>query len=242
MSYSEDDLLPLSALAHLAYCERRAALIHLEQQWEENRFTVEGKHLHERADSEGVEVRGDVRTVRGLRICSYALGLSGRADVVEFLRAADALCQLNRSEGLAAAVALEGVKGLWRPFPVEYKRGRPKPGPYDLVQLCAQALCLEEMLGVAVPVGAMYYGQPRRRLDVVFDEALRDRTRALATRMHALFDAGATPAAEFDEAKCPRCSLVEVCQPKTVARGKSARRYVKECMRQIEDLGEGTAP
>lgn len=95
---------------------------------------------------------------------------------------------------------------------------------------------------MAVAAGAMYYGQPRRRLEVAFDGALREQTRALAERMHALFEAGATPSAEFDEGKCPRCSLVEVCQPKTVARGKSARRYLNDCMRRIEDSGEEAAP
>ncbi len=164
----DEDGLPLSGLQHLAFCPRQWALIHLEQAWAENRLTAEGRLLHERADLPGHVRRHQVRTVRGLTLLSRRLRLTGRADVVEF-----------RPE----------------PYPVEYKRGKRKPTDCDLVQLCAQALCLEEMLSVTVPHGAIFYGEPRRRLDVEFSPALRVRTEELATTMHRLYEAHETPPA-----------------------------------------------
>lgn len=217
--YSEDDLLPLSGLQHLSFCERQWALIHLEQTWAENRLTVEGRHLHEKVHEAEQETRGDVRIVRGLRIRSYRLGLSGQADTVEFHKEPD---------------------GTERAFPVEYKRGRPKPTRCDEVQVCAQALCLEEMLGLTVEAGAIFYGQPRRRLDVVFDSALRAETEALAERMHALYTAGETPPASYLP-RCDNCSLHDACLPKTAAAGKSARRYLGQLWAKLED-GSITEP
>lgn len=219
MSYAEEDLLPLSALSHLVFCERRAALIHIEGAWNENRFTVEGRHLHERVHGAESEARSDMRIVRGLRLRSLRLGLSGQSDVVEFRRTAD---------------------GTERAFPVEYKRGRPKPTRCDEVQVCAQALCLEEMLGLTVEAGAIFYGQPRRRLDVVFDSALRAETEALAERMHALYRAGETPPASYLP-RCDNCSLHDACLPKTAAAGKSARRYLGQLWAKLED-GSITEP
>src|SRR5579859_4686917 len=147
--YSEEDLLPISALQHLAFCERQWALIHLEGVWAENQLTAEGRVIHDRAHEPGTESRGDVRVSRGLRLRSLRLGLSGIADVVEFHRCG----RRGDTSGkglVASGVALPSVSGSWAPFPVEYKRGRPKSGPFDEIQLCAQALCLEEMLGVPV--------------------------------------------------------------------------------------------
>lgn len=230
--YSEDDLLPLSGLQHLAFCERQWGLIHLEDIWAENRFTVEGQHLHERVDHSETESRGDVRTARGVYLRSLRLGLSGRADVVEFDRVenaeSDALWQLNTEAGAAIhadCVCLPGVAGLWRPAPVEYKRGRPKRDRMDEVQLCAQALCLEEMLNVTISLGALYYGQTRRRLDVAFDTDLRAETERLAMRMRELWDKRQTPRAEYAP-KCRNCSLVELCRPKGIRENRSAKRYV----------------
>jgi CRISPR-associated exonuclease Cas4 len=162
--YNEDDLLPISALQHLLFCERRAALIYVESLWNENRFTVEGHHLHDRAHDSETEVRGNVRIARGLMLRSLRLGLSGKADVVEFHLVSD-----DNSNG----TKLEGIQGLWTPFPVEYKRGRLRHEREFEVQLCAQALCLEEMLNVPIPSGALYYGKTARRLEVAFDESLR---------------------------------------------------------------------
>ena len=140
--------LPISALNHLIYCERRAALVHIEHLWQENLFTSEGKVLHEKVDEGRGESRPGVRITRSLQLRSEGLGLHGVADVVELQARPD---------------------GGWQPFPVEYKRGKPKAHDADLVQLCAQAICLEEAFGVPVPEGALFYGQTRRRLDVVFD-------------------------------------------------------------------------
>lgn len=205
--YSEPDLLPISALQHLAFCERQWALIHLEQQWSENRLTAEGRKLHERSDHGEDETRDGVRITRGMLLRSLRLGLTGKADVVEF----------RHQEGDQP-----------QPFPIEYKRGRPKPGRYDEVQLCAQALCLEEMLGVAVPEGAIFYGQPRRRSVVIFDAELRAETERLAARLHELSAARITPRARYEK-KCDSCSLYSICLPKTTG-ASSAQRYLKRAV------------
>lgn len=184
--FSEDELLPLSGLQHLVFCERQWALIHIEQQWEENRLTAEGRLLHEVAHSAGAESRPGVTISRGLSLRSMRLGLIGQADVVEY-RAGQA-------------------------FPVEYKRGKPKSDQCDEVQLCAQALCLEEMQQCSIPAGALFYGVTRRRVDVPFAAALRARVEQLAARMHALYRERQTPPPQYAP-KCDRCSLVELCLP-----------------------------
>lgn len=208
-AYGEDDLLPLSALQHLIFCERQCALIHVEGLWLENRLTVEGKHLHERADAGGHDTRGAVRTARGLALRSLRLGLVGKADIVEFHATGSALPD--------------------RVVPVEYKRGRPKENDADRVQLCAQAMCLEEMLGVAVPDGALYYGTPRRRTDVPMDPALRQSTERAAERLHALVRSRTTPPAER-EAKCDSCSLLPRCLPRPPGRRRSASQFVTQAI------------
>ena len=152
MMFDEDDLLPISGLQHLVFCERQWALIHIEQFWEENRLTAEGRVLHERVHDTATESRPGVVVARGLRLQSRQLGLTGQADVVEFHRIGD---------GDAGGVQLPEREGWWRPFPVEYKRGRPKANACDEVQLCAQALCLEEMFSVAIRSGALFYGTSR---------------------------------------------------------------------------------
>lgn len=201
--FSEDELLPLSALQHLLFCERQCALIHIEQVWDENRLTAEGRILHERVHEADDESRGDVRITRGLRLRSLRLGLVGQADVVEFRRHGNA----------------------WLPFPVEYKRGKPKTGNFDTVQLCAQALCLEEMESVAITAGALFYGTTRRRMDVIFEQSLRDQTSAAADRLHRLIDIGLTPPARYEK-KCEKCSLLAQCMPKTAGGGKSAAAWL----------------
>ncbi len=211
--FTEDDLRPLSALQHLVFCERQCALIHLEQVWAENRYTAEGKLLHERADALGGDSRGDLRIARAVALRSLRLGLSGRADVVEF----------HRLPAGAEGVAVPGKAGRWRPLPVEYKRGKPKQHRADEVQLCSQALCLEEMLSVEVTGGALYYGRRRRRHAVVFDPVLRELTESAARRLHELLAASVTPAA-VREAKCDKCSLLDLCLP--AAPAASARSYL----------------
>lgn len=215
--YSEDDLLPLSGLQHLLYCERQCALIHVEGQWAENRLTAEGNVTHERVHGGGGRTAPGMRTAFALHLRSLALGLSGRADAVEFHQPPE-----------------QGAP--WTPFPVEHKRGRPKQGDADRVQLCAQALCLEEMLDVAVPAGALFYGQTRRRQDVDFDAGLRARTTAAARRFHELVDTGRTPPADYAPEKCDGCSLLPLCQPKAAGRGRSVRRYLAGAL----DLEEKT--
>ena len=226
--YAESELLPLSGLQHLAYCERQWALIHLEQTWVENRLTVEGRHLHERADKPGGKSRRDLRIVRGLAIHSLRLGLSGRADVVEFHRPAtdSSASSPNDSDERDFDVLLMDLRGRWQPFPVEYKRGKPKRGNCDRVQLCAQALCLEEMLGASIPAGALFYGQTRRRQDVAFEIALRTETERLAARMQELFRAGVTPLMPYESKRCDHCSLYDRCLPKTTGSVRSVAAYL----------------
>jgi CRISPR-associated exonuclease Cas4 len=190
-----DDLLPLSGLQHLIYCERQFALIHVEQLWAENELTISGRQLHERADLPGQSWGGEVRVARALPLRSDRLRLAGKADVVEFRR--------ERPP--------DGGE-VWRPFPVEYKRGRPRQGGADEVQLCAQALCLEEMLGIEVPRGALFYGTTRRRKPVEFTPQLRARVEQAARRCHELFDAHITPRVARNP-RCDRCSLLSLCLP-----------------------------
>ena len=205
--YTEDDLLPISALSHLLFCERRCALVHIEQIWDENRLTAEGRVLHERVDAGGAESRGNVRIAFGVRLRSMRLGLIGRADVVELHKTGQG----------------------WIPFPVEYKRGKPKADSSDKVQLCAQAICLEEMLKVAIREGALFYGTTRRRENVALDNALRNLTETTAERLHCLFKIGKTPPAIYKK-KCNSCSLISVCLPKTTGRQKSAAEYLNRML------------
>lgn len=225
MSYSEDELLPISALQHLAFCERQAALIHIEGLWEDNRLTVEGEQLHERVHTAGDEARGDLRIARGLRLRSLKLGLTGVADLVEF----------HRSESIdqKTSVELPGVAGRWCPFIVEYKRGRPKMEREDEVQLCAQAICLEEMLGVKLETSAFFYGQPRRRQQVNLDDSLREETSALALRLHRMIAKGFIPPPEY-ASRCQRCSLVDLCLPKLERNAGKVERYLLEAIRGEE--------
>lgn len=216
--FAEEDLLPLSALQHLIFCERQCALIHLERQWVENPLTLEGQFLHERAHEGPGESRRDLVLARGVALRSWRLGITGRADVVELHRLA---------AGAAGGVALPGRKGRFAPRPVEYKRGRPKEHDADRVQLCAQALCLEEMLGVEVLDGALYYGKTRRREEVVFSPELRRTTEDACRRLHRLFATRRTPEA-VREPKCDHCSLYPVCRPDVV--GRSARRYLQKSL------------
>jgi CRISPR-associated exonuclease Cas4 len=205
-SESDDDTLPLSGLQHLAFCPRQWALIHLEQVWVENSRTAEGRLLHENVDLPADHRRGHLRTVRGMWLRSERLHLTGRADVVEF-----------RPD----------------PYPVEYKRGKSKPDDCDAVQLCAQALCLEEMLQTAIPKGAIFYGAPRRRLEVSFTAALRERTETLAATMHQLYRDRQTPAA-IPGSYCRSCSLVDICLPKATAHEEGTAKWVERQLRSLQ--------
>lgn len=186
-----DATLPLSALQHYLYCPRQCALIHVEKVWVENRFTAEGRLLHLRADSGSSGRRGGIAEDRSVPLRSDRLGLYGVADVVE---------------------TRPGPDGRELPYPVEYKRGSPKVEDWDRAQLCAQAMCLEEMLGADIPEGAIFYGKPRRRERVVFDAALRDVVEQGCRAMHAMIEAGEMPAAERGK-RCRGCSLAGACMP-----------------------------
>jgi CRISPR-associated exonuclease Cas4 len=209
--YPESDLVPLSALQHYMFCPRQCALIHVEQIWVESGLTAEGRILHERVDAGGAEKRRDVKRVFGLPIRCLRLGLVGKADVVEFHRQAD---------------------GQWIPYPVEHKRGRRKEEDWDRVQLCAQALCLEEMLGVSVPEGALFYGKELRREVVAVDDALRQETEEVAAAVHRMLADGRTPPPEYAP-KCDSCSLVDVCLPQGVGgRGNRVARYLAKVLEE----------
>ncbi|MCD8382682.1 MAG: CRISPR-associated protein Cas4 [Clostridiales bacterium] len=209
----EEDYLPLSGIQHFVFCRRQWALIHLEQQWAENLRTTEGELLHKNAhDAEQRILRGDLLTVRAMRVHSARLGLSGECDVVEFR------CS---EEG----VPLADTKGLWLPYPVEYKRGRAKPTACDEAQLCAQAMCLEEMLCCTVSEGALFYGQPRRRQEVAFTPELRALVENAAEEMHQLFQRGYTPRSKPTKG-CNACSLKDLCLP-GLTKGPSVSDYLR---------------
>jgi CRISPR-associated exonuclease Cas4 len=223
--FTEEQLIPISALQHWVYCRRQCGLIHLEQVWAENRLTAEGRTLHEKVHESDAENRPGVRIVRGLRLVSYGLGLVGQADVVEFRQ---------NDNG----VELPGAVGLWQPFPVEYKRGKPKKDNSDNIQLCAQALCLEEMLHVEIPAGAFFYGKPRRRTDVELNATLREKTCQTAAALHELFAGGRTPAVRYSK-KCDNCSLYLQCMPKTTGLNKKIDHYLAKAF-ELPELEEST--
>lgn len=232
--YSEEDLLPLSALADVSFCERRAALHLVERVWEDNVFTAEGMVLHEKVDREpATESRRDLRIARGLRLRSLTLGLSGRADVVEFHRVPLKNAEMSGLAGVPQGVALPGVEGIWCPFPVEYKVGALRRQRGFELQLCAQAMCLEEMLGVPVPSGALFYGKTGRRLDLDFHEQLREETARAATRLHQIVRTGKTPRAKREN-KCAKCSLLSMCLPDVTGIRKNVRTYIRKCITQLD--------
>lgn len=206
--YTEDALLPISALQHLLFCQRQCALIHIEQVWSDNLFTAEGNLLHERTHEGPDESRPGVRITRGIPVRSLSLGLSGQCDVVEF----------------------HSATGEIRP--VEYKRGKPKAHRADEVQLCAQALCLEEMLDRAIVNGALFYGKRRRHTAVAFDESLRALTRESAQRLHALFDSRITPLAAREK-KCESCSLLELCMPEALRFRRGVEAWFERQLHEI---------
>jgi len=206
----EDALIPLSALQHYLFCPRQCALIHVEQLWAEDGATAAGRLLHERVDAGRPEKRPGVRIARALALRSLVLGVAGKADVVEF--------------------HANGKTGRGLPFPVEYKRGKPKAHRADEVQLCAQAICLEEMFDVAVPEGALFYGETQRRQGIVFDEELRRLTSQVAAAARAMIAAMATPP-PVQMAACRHCSLEPLCQPERMEKPPSVARWLAAQLR-----------
>jgi len=202
--YTEDDFIMISALQHYIFCPRQCALIHIDDVWQENLFTVRGEILHEKVDTDSYESRGDVKTVRGLRIHSYKYGIIGRCDVVEFR-------QTSKGKEI---------------LPVEFKSGQPKEDISDKVQLCAQVLCLEEMLNTQINKAAFFYGKIRRRYVVDIDLQLRTQTEDVINNVRRLLSEKKTPIIEYS-AKCRNCSLINICQPKAMNKRKLTN-YIKE--------------
>ncbi len=197
----DDDPIPISALQHAVYCMRQAALIHLERMWAENRFTAEGHVMHIASAKPHERKARGVRRVTALAIASKRLGIAGVADLVEF----------------------HPAENGETPYPVEYKRGKAKLHRADEVQLCAQALCLEEMTGQKVSEGALYYGETKRRVIVPIKLELRRLTEDTIEQLRGVFTSRITPPAVYDSRRCRACSLLDLCRPKATAR--SARRW-----------------
>lgn len=222
----EDDFLPLSGLQHVVYCERRFALVHVEHLWAENKETVDGQHVHEKTHEASSENRLDLRVARGLWLRSHCLGLSGKADIVEFRRI-DAVIE--------SGIELPQCEGRWTVFPVEYKRGVLRHEPAYAVQLCAQAIALEEMLGASISTGAIYYGKSHRREDIAFTDDLRLATKAAARRIHEIVQSGSTPI-PVPGPKCTQCSMKDLCLPESTKRENSALAFVTRAIRDAVKL------
>lgn len=219
MIYQEEDFLQLSGLQHFSFCRRQWALIHIENQWAENYRTVDGALMHERAHDRSLEEsRGDLLIQRGVSVYSAELGVSGQCDVLEYRRGPDGIPLPNRD-------------GLWQPYPVEYKRGRPKDGDADVLQLCGQAMCLEHMLCCQVPAGALYYGEVRRRERVAFTPELRTQVTEMLAEMHQLYRRGYTPKVKPTKS-CSACSLKDLCLPRML-KSRSVAAYLKSAMEDM---------
>ena len=225
--YQDDELVMLSALQHYQFCPRQCALIHLEEQWDENYLTASGRILHESVDSGRRETRVDLHAATSLRLVSHRLGIMGIADLVEFHKVNDP----RDGTGTNVATRLPNKNGWWKPFPVEYKHGKPKEHRADEVQLCAQAICLEEMMGVSIRTGALFYGTPRRRTEVLFDDELRNLTERTAQKIHELFQSGSMPSPGWTKC-CNACSLADVCCPKILNGKKSARQWIQSVLEE----------
>ncbi len=222
--YSEDELIPISALQHYAFCKRQWGLMYLENIWSENVLTVEGAQLHEKSDQPVTEVRDNIRICRGLRVRSLEYGITGITDVVEFHEMPGGE---TKRAAAKAAIILKGKNGLWKPIPIEYKHGKPKADYCDEVQLCGQVLCLEEMLRIHIPKGFIYYGKQHKRYDVLFDNSLRDNTTKLIQSVRDGYKSNITPPPIYGK-HCRSCSIVSYCMPKVLIHGKSARDYLEE--------------
>lgn len=207
MGYNEEDYLMLSGIQHFVFCKRQWALIHIEQEWKENVLTVEGNNLHEKADNPFVrEKRGDTVYVRALPVHSRTLGISGICDMVEFIQDED-------------GIPLDKEKGLYRVKPIEYKRGKPKVHDADILQLVAQTICLEEMLGTTIQEVALYYNETKRREALVITDDMRQRVEAITKEMHHYYDRRHTPRVKTGK-HCLQCSLRNVCMPELLEREK----------------------
>ncbi len=219
MPYAPDDLLPISGIQHFLFCRRQWALIEIEKQWEENVFTIEGTQLHKRVDDpfENQSSPGLIVS-RSVPVCSYNLGLTGVCDVIEFQHAAE-------------GAHLAGRAGTWKPVLIEYKRGIPKEGKFDEAQLCAQAMCLEEMLSIPVTESYLFYGQTRHRTKVDLNQDLRNLVLQVSHEMQQLYSRGYTPKARYKK-ECRSCSLVEICLPKMESEKVDVEKYMRHFLEQ----------
>ena len=215
--FEDEELLLISGLQHLMFCEKQWSLIHVEKLWAENILTVEGAHLHDNVHSAGLKSRGDLKLATGLQLRSSELGLYGVADMVEFV--------LDSTNGVEIPSAGFGKK-RWMPYPVEYKRGRARWDNADEIQLCAQAICLEEMLGAKIKLGAVYYGEPRKRSEIQLSAALREEVRKICARGRDLLES--KDSAKPNKGKhCKNCSMREFCMPEITLSADSSEKYIK---------------
>lgn len=214
MAFNEEDFLQLSGIQHFLFCRRQWALIHIEQQWAENIKTVEGELMHKNVHSEDIhERRKDILRISALKVQSYNLGVSGECDIVEF--------HIDDK-----GVPLKKTEGLWIPYPIEYKRGRAKSDYSDIAQLCAQAMCLEEMFCCDVNKGALYYGETKRRQEIIFSNEIRSLVIQSFQEMHELYYRGYTPKVKPKKG-CKSCSLQEICIPKLI-KSYSVEEYLRK--------------
>lgn len=219
MYYDDDHMLMLSGIQHYMFCPRQWALIHIEQQWDENRLTAEGQLLHQNVDNPAYRQKnGDVITLRSVHIASHSLGLYGVTDAIELLP----------SDGQQDAITHPSYPGYWRPYPIEYKRGHRKPDERDEVQLAAQVICLEEMYGIHIPEAALFYHETRHREKVTINDNLRQLTYELSDAMHKTFESGFTPKVE-EKRGCRSCSLIDICAPE-LAKKVSVAYYLKKSL------------
>ncbi|MGI6221976.1 MAG: CRISPR-associated protein Cas4 [Prevotella sp.] len=217
--YSDDDLLMLSGIQHYAFCPRQWALAYVDQQWEDNHLTIEGDWLHRRVDDpNAMELDSGTVRLRSVSVKSYRLGFYGIADLLE----------LYPLEGeTAKAFTISRYPGRWRVFPIEYKHGKAKTNDIDEVQLCAQAMCLEEMYDIEIPQGAFFYGETRRRTTLTMTKHLRQRVEDLSQAMHALFESSDIPDAKAEK-KCRSCSLQNMCMSMDLKHALTVKEYLKQ--------------
>ncbi len=214
MSYAEEDYLLISGIQHYMFCRRQWALIHIEQQWAENWRTADGRIMHENVHNESFnEKRGDIITVRAMAVSSPRLGITGECDAVQFISDPN-------------GIEIFGREGRFSVVPVEYKRGSPKENDCDVLQLAAQAMCLEDMLCCEIPVGYMYYGETRHRLKVEINSCLRQKTEEVIADMHKLYSQQYTPKVRRTKS-CNACSLKDICLP-VINGDKTASQYIKD--------------
>ncbi len=221
MEYKEEDFLLLSGIQHFVFCKRQWALIHIEKQWQENLRTIEGEIFHEKTHDNTIkETRGDLIISRGMAIFSRLLGITGTCDVVQLYKSTD-------------GVKIFGRDGKYKPVPIEYKRGKPKEDDSDVLQLCAQAMCLEEMLLCKITEAFLFYGETKRRLKIILDNDLRERVKTIVKEMHGLYDKRYTPKVKPSKS-CKACSLIEICMPK-LCKNPSVADYIKGNLTEVEE-------